>query len=108
MKLLINGTAEFDPFGIRFLKHNTQVNETIDLGAVTSGVNFSLLGHILTVGIAGEDVAGTLEVDIKAAVYGMAIYDQKIPVASHVDQGPIHVSVGGPQLGFVGTVQVTE
>lgn len=106
MKLQIIGTYGFDPFGIKMLKHDGNINQTYDIGDTINSQRFGLFNGMLTIGAAVDVTPTEVDVDVKIAIMGLTIFNAKEPVNTHVANGVIPINVGGPQLGFNGTVQI--
>lgn len=111
MNIHIQGVFELDPFGIPMLKHNSNVDFTQAIGTSASRLNIPV--GPLTLGAAvdvepdatdpkSEDV----DLDIKLALANFPVYDLKETLAHHVGLGS--VNIGSKQLGFIGTITVTE
>jgi hypothetical protein len=105
MKLTISGTTTFDPFGIPFLKHDQALNKTIDLGTINKGINVQIPGTELSVYAAAEEVGPDLDLELKVAVFGVTALDERFRVASDLAASRT-IDVGGPQLGFKGTISI--
>lgn len=104
MKLHIVGTFEFDPFGIKMLKHNSHVGQTVELGANTTRINIPI--GPLQLGAAVDLNGDELDLDIKLSLANFPVYDLKEKLVNHIANGA--VNIGSTQLGFFGTITVTE
>jgi hypothetical protein len=107
-KLVVDGTTEFDPFGIPWLKNNRHFHKEYDLAKLEAGEQVAFHNGLFTVGISLAEEGDAAEADIKVAIAGMPFFDKKLTLDAHIGAGPESVNVGGPQLGFIGTVQVVQ
>ena len=77
-----------------------KANYTIKQGAITIGLLVELEQN--TDNTALEDV----DLDIKIAYGGLVLIDKTVKLASVTDNTPEEISVGGPQLGFSGFIDL--
>ena len=113
MQLKITGQLTTDPFGIPFLKHTQQINEQFDVSAITNKANYTIKQGAITIGLLVELEQNTdntaledVDLDIKIAYGGLVLIDKTVKLASVTDNTPEEISVGGPQLGFSGFIDL--
>jgi hypothetical protein len=118
MTLTIDALAVFEPFGIPQLKTKIPVNQVINTGQTSPGINLTLgaipVGvHLELEAVPDADSTPTnLDEDIDAqlavTVFGATVYDFTKPIVEHIKGSVYTINVHEGYTTITGTVTVAS
>lgn len=106
LSINVQGHLVTIPFGIKALKHDTSISHTFNLSKLSDGTTLQVAGTV-SLHLAVEDNGGELDADIKLGVMGLDLFDKKIPLLKHIENGTVPIHAGGGQLTFTGQITVS-